>query len=129
MTATRAGSAATARTWQAPIAAEGDDGIGIPDVSWDAPVMAIPALGAQAGQSATVAEAFRAYAGDMGARVVNASHSAVRVRPQTLQQPITDHKCKGILLSPWRRGTAATTASATTTESKRRVPVRLRRRE
>ena len=71
------------------IAAEGDNGIGIAGVSWDAAVMAVRALGAGGGSDATVAEAFD-YAGDMGARVVNASLGGPGAS-QTLQQPITDH--------------------------------------
>ena len=71
------------------IAAEGDNGIGIAGVSWDAEVMAVRALGAGGGSDATVAEAFD-YAGDMGARVVNASLGGPGAS-QTLQQPITDH--------------------------------------
>ena len=71
------------------IAAAGDNGIGIAGVSWDAEVMAVRALGAGGGSDATVAEAFD-YAGDMGARVVNASLGGPG-ESQTMQQPITDH--------------------------------------
>ncbi len=71
------------------IAAAGDNGIGIAGVSWDAEVMALRALGAEGGSDATVAEAFD-YAGDMGARVVNASLGGPGAS-QTLQQPITEH--------------------------------------
>jgi thermitase len=71
------------------IAAAGDNGIGIAGVSWEAQVMAVRALGPDGGTDASVAEAFD-YAGDMGARVVNASLGGTG-ESQTLQQPITDH--------------------------------------
>jgi thermitase len=71
------------------VAAAGDNGIGVAGVSWQAELMAVRALGPNGGTDAEVAEAFD-YAGDMGARVVNASLGGPGAS-ETLQQPITDH--------------------------------------
>jgi subtilisin family serine protease len=54
------------------IGAKGQNAIGVTGVSWNVNLMAVRVLGPDGGTNETVADGFD-YAGDMGARVVNAS--------------------------------------------------------
>jgi subtilisin family serine protease len=71
------------------IAAVGDNGLGVTGVSWSARLMVLRALTTSTGTDADLAEAFD-YAGDMGARVVNASLGGPGYS-DTLRVPITTH--------------------------------------
>jgi thermitase len=71
------------------IGAVGNNGIGLSGVAWNARIMPVRVLGPEGGTDADVAEGFD-YAGDMGARVVNASLGGPGAS-ETMEQAIESH--------------------------------------